>query len=66
MNNNMTTRLAACAAIVIGAALPLRAAEVTESDADKLVGRLSEEFPDIEIELNNGGQPIYYYILSVE
>ena len=40
--------------------------EVTESDADKLVGRLSEEFPDIEIELNNGGQPIYYYILSVE
>ena len=37
MNKNMTTRLAACAAIVIGAALPLRAAEVTEAVAKEAV-----------------------------
>ena len=37
MNNNMTTRLAACVAIVIGAALSLRAAEVTEAVAKEAV-----------------------------
>ena len=40
--------------------------EVTDAAADALTKRMTEEFPDIEIELNSGGQPIYYYILSVE
>ena len=38
VDKNMTTRLAACAAIVIGAALALRAAEVTEAVAKEAVG----------------------------
>ncbi|MBQ6441638.1 MAG: DAK2 domain-containing protein [Lachnospiraceae bacterium] len=40
--------------------------EVDEQAADALAEKLTEAFPDLEIELNNGGQPIYYYILSVE
>ncbi len=40
--------------------------EVTDAAAAALAEKLTEAFPDIEIELNNGGQPIYYYILSVE
>ena len=40
--------------------------EVTDQAADALAERLTETFPDLDIELNNGGQPIYYYILSVE
>ncbi len=40
--------------------------EISENEADQLVQKLTEEFPDMDIELNNGGQPVYYYILSVE
>lgn len=40
--------------------------DVKESEAAKLVKKLSKKFPDFEIDLQNGGQPVYYYILSVE
>ena len=40
--------------------------DVTEDDANALVAVLEEEYPDYEIELHSGNQPIYYYILSVE
>ncbi len=40
--------------------------EISENDADALAQKLSLAFPDVEIELNSGGQPIYYYIISVE
>lgn len=40
--------------------------DVTEEDADALVAVLEEEYPDYEIELHPGNQPIYYYIVSVE
>lgn len=41
-------------------------ADVSEEDAEGLLSKIQEEFPDCEAELNNGGQPIYYYLLSVE
>lgn len=41
-------------------------AEVEEDSAQKLLTRAQEEFPDVEIELQNGGQPVYYYMISVE
>ena len=41
-------------------------ADVTEEDADALTERLSEQYPDCDVEVNAGGQPIYYYIISVE
>ena len=41
-------------------------AEVSEEDANTLLDRISASYPDCDIELQYGGQPIYYYILSVE
>ena len=39
---------------------------VTEEDADAIAEKLSQKYPDTEVEVQFGGQPIYYYILSVE
>lgn len=39
---------------------------ISEEDAEKFEAMAAEAFPDCEIELNCGGQPIYYYLLSVE
>lgn len=41
-------------------------AEVTEEDANVLAEKITEVFPDVEVEVEFGGQPVYYYILSVE
>lgn len=41
-------------------------AEVSQDEAEALDEMLSEEFPDMEIEMYQGGQPVYYYIVSVE
>ena len=41
-------------------------ADVTEEEAQELCETLESEFPDCEVELNMGGQPIYYYVISVE
>ena len=35
-------------------------------DAEKLLQRLQEQYPDCDVELNDGGQPVYYCIISVE
>ena len=40
--------------------------DVSEEDADNLTEKLEEKYPDCEVELNQGGQPIYYYVVSVE
>ena len=40
--------------------------DLSEDDAQKLAGRLEEKYPDCDVELNCGGQPIYYCIVSVE
>lgn len=41
-------------------------ADVTKDDANALAEKISEELPDLEVEVYSGGQPIYYYIASVE
>ena len=41
-------------------------AEVTEEVANKLADKIAEALPEIEVEVYPGGQPIYYYIASVE
>ncbi|HIX60494.1 MAG TPA: DAK2 domain-containing protein [Candidatus Blautia gallistercoris] len=41
-------------------------ADVPEEEAEKLRESLEEAYPDCDVEVNFGGQPIYYYILSVE
>lgn len=40
--------------------------DVSEEDAQALGEALEEEYPDCEIEVYPGGQPIYYYVVSVE
>ena len=40
--------------------------DVTEEEADEIAAMIQKELPDCEIEVNYGGQPIYYYIISVE
>ncbi|MBO6093055.1 MAG: DAK2 domain-containing protein [Oscillospiraceae bacterium] len=40
--------------------------DVTEADAEALAARLMEEYPDCDVEYHNGGQPLYYYLISVE
>lgn len=41
-------------------------ADVTEISAQNLLNRLEQKFPEAEIELYYGGQPIYYYLFSIE
>lgn len=40
--------------------------DVTAEDAEALTEKLQASCPDVEIELQEGGQPIYYYLISVE
>lgn len=40
--------------------------DVKKEDAEILAEFLEEEYPDIEVSVKNGSQPLYYYILSVE
>ena len=41
-------------------------ADVTKDDADTLSDAIEDKFPECEVEVNFGGQPIYYYMISVE
>lgn len=41
-------------------------ADIAENVAEELASALSEEFPNVDVEINAGGQPIYYYVVSVE
>jgi len=40
--------------------------DVKEEDVTKLQDKIVAAFPDCDVEFQNGGQPIYYYIVSVE
>lgn len=40
--------------------------DVTEEDAESFRNLVEEAFPDCDVELQYGGQPIYYYVISVE
>lgn len=41
-------------------------ADISEEDAQALGAELEEQYPDCEVEVYSGGQPIYYYVVSVE
>ena len=40
--------------------------DVAEEEAEALAARVSEKFPDCDVDFHFGGQPIYYYIVSLE
>ncbi len=41
-------------------------AGMTQEAADMVGQRVAEQFPDVELEIHYGGQPVYYYVVSVE
>ena len=40
--------------------------DVSDEDAENLVAEIEELYPDVDIDVHSGGQPIYYYVLAVE
>ena len=40
--------------------------DVQEEDASKLAEEVEALYPEIDIDLHLGGQPIYYYVMAVE
>ena len=41
-------------------------ADISRETAETFFARAQEACPDCEMELHSGGQPIYYYLISVE
>lgn len=41
-------------------------ADVSSEQVDSLTAKIEETYPDLDLEVHSGGQPIYYYIVSVE
>ena len=41
-------------------------ADVSEEDAEAIRTKIADAYPNLDVELQNGGQPIYYYLISVE
>ncbi len=40
--------------------------DASEEAAEEIGAVIEEKYPDVEVEINAGGQPIYYYVISVE
>ena len=40
--------------------------DVAEEDAEALAAKVSERFPDCDVDYHYGGQPVYYYLVSLE
>ena len=40
--------------------------DTTEEDAQALGAEVAEQFPDLDVEVQYGGQPLYYYLISAE
>ncbi len=40
--------------------------DIKEEDAQRFAQEIAELYPDADVDVQNGGQPIYYYVISVE
>ncbi len=40
--------------------------DIREDEAEELQAKLAEKYPDCEVTVANGGQPVYYYLISLE
>ncbi len=40
--------------------------DVKEEDAENLVAAIGEKYPDCDVDFHSGGQPVYYYFISLE
>lgn len=41
-------------------------ADMKQDAADAIGAKIEADYPDVEVEIHYGGQPIYYYVISVE
>ena len=41
-------------------------ADVSDEEAEALTEKIEEQYPDVDIDVHSGGQPIYYYVIAVE
>ena len=55
----MADEMSALVTVYTGSTFP-------EELRDSIGDRISERFPDLEVEVSEGGQPVYYCIVSVE
>ncbi len=40
--------------------------DVKEEDAEALCAKIAEEYPECDVDFHSGGQPVYYYLISME
>ena len=40
--------------------------DVKEEDAEAICAKVAELYPDCDVDFHSGGQPVYYYLLSLE
>ena len=40
--------------------------DVNPVETGALIDKLKNKYPDIEIDCHEGGQPLYYYLISLE
>ena len=40
--------------------------DVTEEEATAMMEKVAEAFPDAEVDMHDGGQPLYYYFIALE
>lgn len=41
-------------------------ADVSEEDAERFASEIQDLYPELDVDMHMGGQPIYYYVLAVE
>ena len=39
---------------------------VKEEEAQLVSEQITQKYPEIEVDIHNGGQPLYYYLISLE
>ena len=40
--------------------------DYSEENANRMAKQIQEKYPEIDVAVENGGQPVYYCIISVE
>ncbi len=41
-------------------------ADTSKEDAEALAAEFAEKYPDCDVDIQNGGQPLYFYLIAVE
>ena len=52
--------------LAVGQSVEETTKEILAEDAERFSAEIEELYPDVDVDVHSGGQPIYYYVLSVE